>query len=81
MKVGDLVRWSTHEAWQHAGLGTIVEVDPRGVTRRFVFMHRDAPELDIAYRIMWHVDIEDIPGYKGTWYTSEDFDDGTIVKV
>jgi len=72
MKVGDLVRWSTHVAWQHAGLGTIVDIDPH---------RRCATDPETSYRIMWHVDIEDIPGHKGTWYTSEDFDDGTIVKV
>ena len=32
-------------------------------------------------RIMWHVDIEDITGYKGVWYITEEFDDGKIVKV
>ena len=53
--------------WQHGGLGTIVDI---------VTMYEGR-----SYRIMWHVDIEDIKGYKGIWYTRADFENGTIVKV
>ena len=65
MKVGDLVRWVAHTKWQHGGLGTIVDV---------ASMFEGS-----SYRIMWHVDIEDIRDYKGIWYTNADFEDGTIV--
>ena len=68
MKVGELVRWSGHEKWYHGGLGTVVEIHV---------------EFDSAtgYRIMWHVDIEDIVDYKGVWYSTEDFKLGSIVEV
>ena len=40
-------------------------------------------ELGLAsrYRIMWHVDIEDIRDYRGVWYDIDDFEGGPIVKV
>ena len=68
MKVGELVRWSAHEKWGHGGLGTVVETKYDG-------------EIGWKYRIMWHVDIEDIVDYKGIWYYTEDFKRGTIVEV
>ena len=69
MKTGDLVRWTPHTKWQHGGLGTIVEIGDRIANR------------GQGYRIMWHMDIEDIRDYKGGWYTNADFEDGKIVKV
>jgi hypothetical protein len=69
VKVGELVRWSAHEKWDHGGLGTIVEAK------------YDGARVGRKYRIMWHVDIEDIVGYKGVWYSTEDFKLGSIVEV
>lgn len=68
MKVGELVRWSGHEKWDHGGLGTIVETKYDGA-------------IEWKYKIMWHVDIEDIVDYKGVWYSTEDFKLGSIVEV
>ena len=68
MKVGDLVRWTAHTKWDRAGLGTIVETKYDGA-------------IGWKYKIMWHIDIEDIVDYKGVWYYNDDFEDGTIVKV
>jgi hypothetical protein len=68
VKVGDLVRWHAHALWQRAGLGTVVE---RKYDRT----------MGWKYKIMWHIDIEDIVNYKGVWYYDNDFEDGTIVKV
>ena len=68
MKVGELVRWTAHTKWDRAGLGTIVETKYDGA-------------IGWKYKIMWHIDIEDIVDYKGVWYYNDDFEDGTIVKV
>ena len=68
MKVGDLVRWVAHTKWQRGGLGTVVETK------------YDRTE-GWKYKIMWHIDIEDIVDYKGVWYYNNDFEQGTIVKV
>tara|TARA_R110002020_G_scaffold6830_1_gene28961 strand:- start:226 stop:453 length:228 start_codon:yes stop_codon:yes gene_type:complete len=68
IEVGDLVRWAAHLGWQDGGLGTVVEIE------------YDSP-LGWRYRIMWHVDIEDITDYKGAWYLNDEFYDETIVKV
>ena len=72
MKVGELVRWSDHENWDYGGLGTVVEIKYDGDA-----MYDGAT----GYRIMWHVDIEDIVDYKGIWYSTEDFKLGSIVEV
>ena len=68
MKPGDLVRWTAHEKWDHGGLGTVVETKYDGV-------------IGWKYRIMWHVDIEDIVDYKGQWYCNDEFEIGTMAKV
>ena len=66
--VGKLVKWSGHENWDHGGLGTVVET-------------RYDAALGWEYRIMWHVDIQDIVDYKGLWYYAEDFKLGSIVEI
>ena len=68
MKVGELVRWAAYEKWNRAGLGTIVETKYDGA-------------IGWKYKIMWHVDIEDIVDYKGVWYYNDDFENNCIVKV
>ena len=68
MKVGELVRWTAHTKWDRAGLGTIVETKYDGA-------------IGWKYKIMWHIDIEDIVDYKGVWYSTEDFKLGSIVEV
>ena len=68
MKPGDLVRWSRHEAWDHGGLGFIIET-------------KYDQTIGWKYKIMWHVDIEDIVGYSGMWYGVDDFTRGDIVKL
>ena len=67
MQVGDLVRWTAHTKWDRAGLGTIVETKYDGA-------------IGWKYKIMWHIDIEDIVDYKGLWYYTDDFKD-SIVRV
>ena len=68
MQPGDLVRWTDHEKWDRAGLGTIVEIKHDGA-------------LGWMCKIMWHIDIEDIVDYKGVWYEALDFHNDCIVKL
>ena len=68
MQPGDLVRWTDHEKWDRAGLGTIVEIKHDGA-------------LGWMCKIMWHIDIEDIVDYKGVWYDTLDFHNDCIVIV
>jgi len=68
MNVGDLVRWVSHEAWDHNGLGFIIETKYDEV-------------VGWKYKIMWHIDIEDLVGYSGMWYGVDDFTCGDIVTV
>ena len=68
MQPGDLVRWTDHKKWDCAGLGIIVETKYDGL-------------LGWRYKIMWHIDIEDIVDYKGVWYEALDFHNDCIVKL
>ena len=68
VEVGDLVRWAAHTKWDRAGLGTVVETKHDGA-------------LGWRYKIMWHIDIEDIVDYEGVWYCIDDFKNGSVVKA
>jgi len=67
-KVGGLVRWSRHKTWDHGGLGFIVARHYNQI-------------VGWKYKIMWHIDLQEIVGYEGMWYDVSDFVNGDIEEV